>query len=323
MPLVSALDVVDTCVRWATAKKIFKADPIEGSRTVFSLDESKKKLPGQREDLGFAGNLFWLDLKKWAVDNQKVTLLEAKDHAQKYFKTSELMKFYSYLDRGEEAPSQTPACSQPPRLDFQVSVALAVVGATDEDMKIGKFGAWRKISADPQTYGFLFALYELIMATPWTKSQEKVLGVMADLALHCPMDIYAFDLQPDVERKIFLKSFQIMENFRRVEEAQAPSAWKICCLWNQARQMIDATQDVNQGWVELFGGIEFAASSEYKMENLKKKIARDCLIFYDRAVTSGAEDVMPRARIDLAPGNALDQLSKLVKISIPGNGGRL
>ena len=63
------MDVVDVCVKWATAKKIFKADPVEGARTAFSLDESKKKLQGQQEYLGVAGNIFWLDLKRWAVEN--------------------------------------------------------------------------------------------------------------------------------------------------------------------------------------------------------------------------------------------------------------
>ena len=89
----------------------------------------------------------------------------------------------------------------------------------------------------------------------------------------------------------------------------------MCCLWNQARNMIDTDKDINDGLVELFKGIDFAASSEYNLNNLKKKIAKDCLTFYDRAAKSGAEDVMPRARIDLLPKNALDQLSKMVKIS--------
>lgn len=314
MPVATTLDVVDVCVRWATAKKILKADPVEGSRTVFSKEENKNKfMAGHKEHLGIAGNIFWLNLKQWAVTDQKVTLMEAKDYAKKNFKIQELLMFFSYLDK---APVVAPDSSQTqPRLDFQVPVAVAAVGATEQQAVLGVYGTWRKISADPQTYGFLSALSDLIMATPYKPSTLKVLDLMANLALHCPMDIYAFGLQPELEKKIFLKSFQIMENFRKAEEAQAPSAWKICCLWNQAKRLIDANKDVNDGLVELFGEIEFATSSEYKMENLKKKIAKDCLVFYDRAVASGAEDVMPRVRIDLPPKNVLDWLSKLVKIS--------
>ena len=116
--------------------------------------------------------------------------MEAKDYAKKNFKISELLKVFSYLDRGDAASSQ----AAPPRLDFQVPVAVAAVGSTAEE----------------PANGFLFALHELIMSTPWKKSTGKVLDMMADLALHCPMDIYAFYLQPEVERKIFLKSFQIL-----------------------------------------------------------------------------------------------------------------
>ena len=315
MPVATALDLVDVCLRWATARKILKADPVEGSRTIFSLEESKKKFQNKKEYLGIAGNIFWLCLKQWAVANQKVTMMEAKDYAQKNFKTSELLLFYSYLDCQDAASSQPPP-EAPPQLDFQVPVAVIATGSTAEEAIMGPIGGWRKISADPQTYGYLYALHELIMITPKNNATNKVIDLMANLALHCPMDLYAFGLQPDIEKKIYLKSFQLMEDFRKREEEQAPSGWKICCLWNQARSMIDGNKDINDGLVDLFGGIEFAASSEYNVQNLKqKKLAKDCLIFYDRAVTSGAEDIMPRARIDLVPKNALDQLSKMVKIS--------
>ena len=248
------------------------------------------------------------------MKNQKVTVMEAKDYAQKNFKTHELLKYYSYLDT-RDAVARPPPSKDPPSLEFQVPVAVAATGPTAEQATMGALGAWRKISADTQTYGFLYALHELITTTPCKRSTEKVLNMMAELALHCPMDFYAFGLQPDVEKKIYLKSFQLMEDFRKREEEQAPSGWKICCLWNQARNMIDADKDINEGLLELFSEIDFAASSEYNLVNLKRKIAKDCLTFFDRATTSGAEDIMPRARIDLQPRNALDQLSKMVKLS--------
>ena len=106
-----------------------------------------------------------------------------------------------------------------------------------------------------------------------------------------------------------------MGNFRITEEAMAPSGWKICCIFNQARNMSDQEKDVNDALVDFFEDIEFAASSEYKMENLKKKLAKDCLIFFDRIDVAGAGHVMPRCRTDLSPRNTLDQLSKMVKIS--------
>ena len=310
MPAATALDAVDICIAWAKARKVLRADPVQGSRTIFDIEECKKKFEGGHAYEGVACNIFSFNLKQWAVLNQKVSLVEAKDYAQKNFPTDQLLKYYNHLVKGDEAPK-----ADPPKLGFQVSVAVLATGSTKQEASLGAHGAWRKISADPQTYGFLYALSEMIKKTPATPATIKVMEVLEEMALHYPIDVYPFMLEPEIERNIFLKSFQIMENFRKREEEQAPSAWKICCLWDQGRQMIDGQKDVNDGLVELFSTIEFAASSEYKMENLKKKIAKDCLTFYDRAVAAGIDDLMPRVRIELSPKNALDQLSKMVKIS--------
>ena len=44
-------------------------------------------------------------------------------------------------------------------------------------------------------------------------------------------------------------------------------------------------------------------------------MGKECLTFYDRVVTAGLADMMPRCRVDLGPKNALDTLSKMIKIS--------
>ena len=55
---------------------------------------------------------------------------------------------YSYLDR--PASSQVPPKGDPPKIDFQVPMVVAVTGPIAEEATID---TWRKISADPQTYG--------------------------------------------------------------------------------------------------------------------------------------------------------------------------
>ena len=89
---------------------------------------------------------------------------------------------------------------------------------------MGELGTWLKISADPQTYGFLHALAEVIRITPITQASRKVMGLLEELALHCPIDVYPFELTPDLEKRILLKSFQLMEDYRKREEEQAPTA---------------------------------------------------------------------------------------------------
>ena len=154
---------------------------------------------------------------------------------------------------------------------------MAATGITAEKATLGTRGQWRKISADAQVYGFLYALATLIRKTPCTKAMSKVLDLLAATAMRCPMDVYPFAVTPDLAKHLFLKSFQIMENFRKTEEDQAASGWKICCIFNQARQMVERGRDVNDALVDFFEPIEFAASSEYRMENLKNKIRQGML----------------------------------------------
>jgi hypothetical protein len=143
---------------------------------------------------------------------------------------------------------------------------------------LGQRGKWRKISADSQVYGFLYALATLILRkTPWSNAQKKVLDMLAATAMHCPIDVYPFVVSPQLSREIFLKSFQIMENLSILQEDLGSSAWKICCLFNHARKMMDQTKDVNDALVDFFRGIQFAASSEYNLAALNKKKNRQGL----------------------------------------------
>ena len=98
--------------------------------------------------------------------------------------------------------------------------------------------------------------------------------MLAATAMHCPIDVYPFVISNQMQREIFLQSFHLMENLSVVQEDLGSSAWKICCLFNQARKMMDHQKDVNDALVDFFGGIDFAASSEYNMTNLKNKLAR-------------------------------------------------
>ena len=82
--MVSALDVVQVCIEWAQAKKILKADPGLGQWSVFSAEDMQKRFAGGHTGfLGAAANLFFFDLKVWAIDGQEVPLIEAQAYADK------------------------------------------------------------------------------------------------------------------------------------------------------------------------------------------------------------------------------------------------
>ena len=179
---------------------------------------------------------------------------------------------------------------------------------------MGQHGKWRKIASDVQVYAFLYALASVIRKTPWTNASRKVLELLEAMALHVPVDVYPFAITPALPKELFLKRFQLMENFSVKMEDHGSTGWKMCCYFHQARKMVDPTRDVNDALVDFFGNVTFASSSEYKKENLKQ-LGRDCLMFYDRVVAAGLADLISRCRIDLGPKNALDQLSKMIKIS--------
>ena len=310
------MEKVKDALSWSEARKIAKADPLPGSRSLFSVEECTSKLAQGIPYLGVAGNLFWLDLRVWAVANQTIALVEAQAYAKRKFDVLGALKYYAYLDVPAGSTSVAPPSGSPFVFEFEVPVALAATGVSLAEATLGPQGKWRKISGDIQTYAFIEAVSSVMHMIPGTHATKKVLDLLADAARHCPFDVYPFVFSPELEKQLFLKSFQIMENYRKAEEDHAPSAWKICTLFDEARRMSAASsQDVNQALCEFFQSIDFAKGSEYRMENLKNKLAKDCLIFHDRVIVSGLVDLMPRINVELAPKSALDQLSKMVKIS--------
>ena len=272
--MATAMDVVAICIDWAVAKKIFKADPVEGAWACFSADELQKKFAAGHPYMGVGANLFFLNLKEWAMADQEVSWVEAKAYAQKHFPCDPIVEYYSFLDA--KSAAAPPACTAlEPTIGWQVPVAVAAMGASLHTATPGPPGQWRKISADSQIYGFLFALATLLRKTPWTKAVAKAIEVFAQAALHLPIDVFPFVLSPQLPKQLFLKSFQIMENVHIAQEDHGSTGWKICCMFNQARQMMDGTKDVNDALADFFDeDVQFAASSEYKMENLKNKWAR-------------------------------------------------
>ena len=270
LSMASALDVVKICIDWATGKNIVKADPLVGNWVCFDAEEMKKKFENDLLYKGVGANLFFFNLKAWAMDNQEVSLCEAKKYAEKHFNTKAAEEYYSFLDAKPGFPEAIAPSGKEPTFQWQCSIGAAATGPTVATATLGPPGTWRKISSDGQVYGFLYALATLIRRTPWSNAQSKVLDMLAATAMHCPIDVYPFVVSNQMQREIFLQSFQLMENLSVLQEDLGSSAWKICCLFNHARKMMDQTKDVNDALVDFFRGIQFAASSEYNLAALKK-----------------------------------------------------
>jgi hypothetical protein len=97
--MATAMDVVAICIDWAVAKKIHKADPVEGAWACFSADELQKKFAAGHPYMGVGANLFFLNLKEWAMADQEVSWVEAKAYAQKHFPCDLIVEYYSFWMR--------------------------------------------------------------------------------------------------------------------------------------------------------------------------------------------------------------------------------
>jgi len=210
--MASALDVVEVCIDWAQAKNILKADPQEGSWVCFDAEEMQKNFAAGHPYTRVAANLFFFDLKEWAVDGQEVSLIEAKKYAERHFPITRVEEYYSFLDAKPGSPAAIVPAKKAPTFEWTVPVCAAAMGSTLPTATLGQRGKWRKISADSQVYGFLYALATLILRkTPWSNAQKKVLDMLAATAMHCPIDVYPFVVSPQLPREIFLKSSQIQD----------------------------------------------------------------------------------------------------------------
>ena len=272
-------------------EELIDKDVGPGPRTPWTLEAFRGTLgkEGHKEFLGSAGVLFWLDLFKWAMPNQGVNPMEIKSFAQEYF---------------------NPAPAEGGGFKWPRPIGVAV---TEVDTP-GPRGRMRKISGDVMIYAFCWAWSEA-MVDDTNPKQAEVLASFKAAALHVPMDFYLFELTADVERDIFTKGFQLMEDARKDEERFAPSGWQVCCLFAQARVMQAARGDSSPQAVEEFlSGVSFAASSEYRIA-LGSKMTELYLGLFDKVTKAGLGPQIEEARLEFGRGSVFDQVSKLILIA--------
>ena len=211
--MASALDVVQTCLVWAQAKNMLKADPHEGTWDCFDAEEMQKHFAAGHPYTRVAANLFFFDLIEWAVDGQEASPTEAKKYAETHFPIKRLEEYYGFLDAKPGSPAAIVPAGKAPTFEWKVPVCAAAMGPTLPTATLGSRGTWRIISADSQVYGFLFAAATLIWKTPKSNAVKKALDMLAAMAMHCPIDVHPFvwPVVDSPQREIVLKSSQIQD----------------------------------------------------------------------------------------------------------------
>jgi len=301
---------VKVVVEYAKQTDLYNSEPGKGSRELYDAKNASEKFLAGSDYLGVAANFFAMSLSKWAVKGQSIPRHVAKSYGEKHFLGS------------QPAFGSQPA-SQPKKIALTEPVGIAVVGSDP-----GAHGSWRRISLDLQTFAFVATWADLIREKPHTPETKHLLEQFREAALHCPMDFYVFPAtSSDLEKLIFRKSFDIMESFRKKEDIHAPSGWQVCCLFNAAKELQAANvtapstaapspQKITEDSAHLlsfFADFDFADSSEYKQ--LDKRLAKDCLLVYERVMASGCATLLASTTVSFGPKNALDGVQKLITIS--------
>jgi hypothetical protein len=197
------------------------SEPGPGPRPIFDKAGYEQSMTTDGKYLGTANNLFRLDMTRPAVANQK-------------FSIAEISKY------GDDHWSVPKALEAGRNLEWRHPIAVACASKTDPGANPSQDGLFRKISMDIQVFSFLLCWNRWLSASTSGHAGEtaaKAQEMFQRAALHVPMDYYFFESNADYEENVFIKSVQLMEDFRKDEEEFAPGGWQMCCLFAQARLM--------------------------------------------------------------------------------------
>jgi len=211
----SVMEDVKEVVEYAKAENFYNSPPGKGDREVFVAERAEKQFSEQMDYMGVAANLFSLDLTKWAVKGQVVPKHAVCAYGRQYM---------------------IPAArSQETFKILKDPVGVAVLGKSP-----GARGTWRRISLDLQTFAFIVCFADLIRKKPHDPETKQMIEQFKKAALNCPMKFYYFEPSGDLDIKVFKKSFEIMEQYRKAEEVHAPGGWQVCCLFHAAKELQSA-----------------------------------------------------------------------------------
>ena len=129
-------------------------------------------------------------------------------------------------------------------------------------------------------------------------------NLFRNTARHMPMDWYRFDVNPEVDRQLQTKNWQLVENLKEAENRVAPDAWQLACYMNFYRSSAQAenngTMDVAQVHAQiekyLTENLKFSKSSDYKVSKKGSRLVQDLLLIFDRVKDAKVESEMRESR---------------------------
>ena len=289
------------------------ASAIEGPHQKTTVGELKAKLESVGKSSGQAVVITALDLGHFALDTYDLFPEQLHDYA----------KFHSGWRYTLANTTQENVAST--WLGLREITVLTESSTVDDSLGL------LKAASHPLQHWAL--IWQYVHTIETTSDKDSVaLQVIRKSLKHYPVTFEFMKVGPDLQVKLFQRSFQLMENVNIDQEAQAMTGWEILKTWDRARSLSrthydDGTPD---GVDALMGSITFAESSEYKIKSSNKKAkgttsSKDdksarMLMAYDKIKEANAEWVFETAKKNkFGRRSPLVSVTKIVEITKKGS----
>ena len=269
-----------------------------------SLSSDRLEAPWA-ESRGMGMNLFLLNLGADAMQGVPVSIHDVTAFQEQHFA-------YVPEDHLPMWPHVVTACASPEDADKLSHADLA---------KVPLRGIFDKISMDVMVFAFLREFWSRL---EWAQLSGGPLPFQfCKAARHVPVDIVSIPLTvPERVEAIFVASVNIVEQFRKQEEAHAAGAWQMCHFFAAARSLkksntTGAVDDIVTAATGLLSQIDFAQSSEYKVRGSDKdkvKSVQTALNVHDRVLDATCGDILDKARTAFGNNSPLSSMTKLTRL---------
>ena len=280
---------------------------VDGPFRPFKLEDYNKNMCRYREYTGIGSNLFALDLNKFCPLGYIPDIGETKLHGQKYY---QLDKFWQ-----DDKVTMKHKCH-------------IVVPCTDTENP-GPNGQLSRISGDQDVVAAIgefanscqaYLSYCKTGTNEQNLDQRKRLDGFWMFLRRWPFDYRFYEFAPDLDRTLFVESFQLVENIKIKADEDSQSGWETACSFNQCRS--DNKRIMGDGsskTVHTFMAekITFSASGhDYACDkdNKTTKGADNALLVYDKITKCGMSHVVKASKHLHGMKACLTQMSKLIAI---------
>ena len=150
-------------------------------------------------------------------------------------------------------------------------LSLTEVVVLAHTTEVPAFGTLKAANLDLQHWALVWLYVNSCDNATFEDPKTLELQMIRKSLLYYPVTFEFIPVAPDNGVQVFRRCFQLMENLTIDKDANALTGWEILRTWDNARNLskVHYVDDPDAGVDIIFGGINFAESSEYKTKKQK------------------------------------------------------